>query len=70
MADFCTQCSIELFGEDIGDLAHLGGDRKPLEEGYGYGVICEGCGPTVVNDTGACVAVYCKKHGDEGKEQA
>lgn len=37
MADFCRDCSIELFGKDLGDLAGL------VDDGNYTWVICEGC---------------------------
>lgn len=60
MADFCKQCSIDHFGEDFGDLANLGGeDTKVVGAHYDddtvWAVICEGCGPTYVNNEGECV---------------
>lgn len=65
MADFCKQCSLELFGEDNGDLKGLGDGRK-LEPGFGWTAICEGCGFTIVDDDGACINKYCdKKHGEK-----
>ncbi len=54
MADFCQQCSIELFGDDFKDLAH---DEKGFLE-----IICEGCGWTVVDNNGKCVWKNCEKH--------
>lgn len=48
MADFCRQCSFELFGEDRKDLAGLG----EVEEGYGWAVLCERCGPVMVDNEG------------------
>lgn len=63
MADFCKQCSIEIFGEDFGDLANLGGEIK-LEPGYYWGALCEGCGPNYVDDEGKCVSLDCAyQHG-------
>lgn len=62
MADFCQQCSIELFGEDCGDLANLGPAEK-LGPREGWLVLCEGCGPIVVTPEGACMS--CDKHGPE-----
>jgi len=63
MADFCKQCSIELFGEDFEDLKGLG-DGKVLEPGFGWSCLCEGCGSAIVNDEGECIAAHCiKKHG-------
>lgn len=52
MADFCRQCSLELFGKDNGDLAGLG--ENPLPAGFSYHVLCEGCGFVGVNDKGEC----------------
>jgi len=63
MADFCKQCSIDLFGKDFEDLKGLG-DGTPLPEGQGWSCLCEGCGPTVVDDDGKCTATNCiKEHG-------
>lgn len=59
MADFCKQCSIELFGEDYRDLAGMGraaqGEPETLTPGYGWVVLCEDCGPTRVDDEGGCL---------------
>ena len=46
MADFCKECSEELFGEDFGDLAKIA-----LPDGEAY-VLCEGCGYIVVDREG------------------
>ncbi len=68
MADFCKQCSIELFGKDCGDLANLG-DGTPLKEGYGWNALCEGCGPTQVNDEGECISPSCiREHGKKSNK--
>jgi len=59
VADFCNQCAKDHYFEP-GDLAGLG----PLKEREAWQVICEGCGPTMVNNEGDCVSHYClKKHG-------
>jgi hypothetical protein len=59
MADFCKQCSLDIFGEDFGELANLG----PVPEAY-YAVLCEGCVEAVVNIKGECRSHTClKKHG-------
>lgn len=59
MADFCKQCSIELFGSDMQDLAGL------VPEGFFTCVMCEGCGGNcVVARDGTCVSESClKEHG-------
>ena len=59
MADFCKQCSIKLFGEDFGDLSDL---CKPDEL---VGVLCEGCGGTVVDHTGTCLTDCLLHHHPE-----
>ena len=38
MADFCKDCSIRIFGEDMGDLKDL------CKSGEFVWVLCEGCG--------------------------
>ena len=67
MADFCQQCSIEIFGEDHRDLADLGRGKKAAE-GWGWIAICEGCGSTLVNDEGRCVYQHCSKHGAKNEQ--
>jgi len=63
MGDLCKQCSVDIFGEDFGDMKGIGGGGT-LEEGEGWRALCEGCGPTVVDDEGRCVCPTClKKHG-------
>jgi len=63
MAEFCRQCNWELWGEEPSDLDHFGQGKPPLEEGYGYPAICEGCGFILVNDTGSCITKNCLKKG-------
>ena len=62
MADFCMQCSLDIFGRDNKDLA-LTDVKEPLKEGYGYPALCEGCGPTLTDEHGVCI-VNCIKHHD------
>lgn len=63
MADFCSQCSIDTFGEDFRDLANLSSPEATAAHKYPV-VICEGCGPTQVDHEGRCVVPDClKKHG-------
>jgi len=51
MADFCHQCALDTFGEEIGDLA---GNSTPADTEAGLFpiVLCEGCGPVQVGHTG------------------
>ena len=68
VADFCLQCNRD-FGLDYSDFSHLSQDRLPLEPGYGYPALCEGCGPTLVNDAGECISSDClRRHGLRGSE--
>ena len=63
MADFCKQCSLDNFGEDFEDLKGLG-EGQNLKPGHGWLVLCEGCGPAIVDAEGRCIAAHCdKKHG-------
>ena len=48
MADFCKQCSIEIFGEDLGDMRGLCG------EGFVVSSLCEHCGAIYVDHDGVC----------------
>lgn len=59
MADFCKQCSIDMYGVDYKELA-LGSDL--------HVVICEGCNwpgryTTLVDRTGECIANCNLMHG-------
>jgi len=66
MADFCKQCSIDHFGEDLGDLSGLSSEEDTRKGMYAV-VICEGCGPCQVDHTGKCVSKDCLcKHGAGG----
>lgn len=65
MADFCEQCTKALYpDEDVtNDFVNLQ-NYPPLKQGEGFVVICEGCGPTMVNNAGVCIDPTCfKKHG-------
>ena len=48
MAEFCSQCSLEIFGEDHRDLAGL------AKEGFVVAVLCEDCGIIYVDEEGRC----------------
>ena len=64
MADFCRQCSLEIFGKDTQELAGLG-DGRELTEGHGWRALCEGCGPAIVDDEGRCISPWClERHGE------
>lgn len=53
MADFCKQCSEELFGEDFGDLKGLM-DEEEAKKGFIIRALCEGCGHIFVDQLGIC----------------
>jgi hypothetical protein len=59
MAEFCHECSIEVFGEDFEELARL------VEKGCKVAVICEDCGITFVDHQGVCVSDCDKQHYDK-----
>jgi len=50
MADFCKQCSVDLFGQDYEELKGL------CKEGEMASAICEGCGFIHVNHLGECLS--------------
>lgn len=58
MADFCKQCSVEIFGKDFKELA---GITTPAHwaDGKAVVVICEGCGPIQVDPDGNCISQDC-----------
>ncbi len=62
MADFCKQCSIEIFKEDFKELADIAYPNQQV------GVICEGCGYVLVDEHGACVDPNCSKHGETNEQ--
>jgi len=65
MADFCRQCSIDLFGEDFGDLKGLT-DPESWAKGLAACAICEGCGWIQVDPAGNCVSSDCLEKGKPG----
>lgn len=62
MADFCKQCSEELFTEDFGDLKGLSTQENTLAGEFAL-VVCEGCGTIQVDHTGKCVSKDCLERG-------
>ena len=67
MADFCNQCAKEL-GFPEGDLARP--DCGPPGPGMGYPELCEGCGPTLVDEKGNCIDPHCDLlHGCTAKAE-
>lgn len=62
MADFCKQCSIDLNGEDFGDLAGIT-SKEGSANGFYCVVLCEGCGAIQVDHEGNCISKDCAKSG-------
>ncbi len=62
MADYCQQCSIELFGQDSKDFAD---DRNESLVRTVMTVVCEGCGFALVDKDGKCVGGHCLKSHKE-----
>lgn len=59
MADFCRQSSIELFGQDFGDMKGLCDSKSFIE------VLCEECGFSSVDSDGVCVGGELCSHREE-----
>ena len=57
MAEFCKQCAKELDFEP--DFVGLIDEDSVVKHGLGVVVLCEGCGPTLVNHLGECISTTC-----------
>lgn len=66
MADFCKQCSIDMFGKDFNDLAGITTDEDIRQQIAAY-VICEGCGPVFVNPDGSCMGDCLEGHSKKNE---
>jgi hypothetical protein len=63
MADFCRQCTAEIFDQYCGDFVNIT-TLEDWRSGKAAVVLCEGCGPIQVDPSGNCVSEDClKKHG-------
>lgn len=58
MADYCKDCSTNIFGKDYGELAGISTEEQTRNGLYPV-VICEGCGIVQVDHTGKCVSTDC-----------
>ena len=65
MADFCKQCSLDLFDEDFKELAGIT-KVESWKNGLAANVICEGCGFIQVDPDGNCVSNDCIQKGKPG----
>ena len=61
MSDFCKQCSMDVFGEDFGDMAKLSTLEDTANKLYAS-VLCEDCGYIQVDHEGNCITHECKEH--------
>lgn len=66
MADFCKQCSIDMFGADYRDLAGLITPEEVYSGNEYPTVICEGCGFITVDPDGNCISDDCDLKGRPG----
>ena len=67
MAEFCNQCADELGFSPANGIAYdfvgLITGEETLNSLFAV-VLCEDCGPCLVDQTGKCVSPYClKQHG-------
>jgi hypothetical protein len=65
MADFCQACGVDVWGRDMKDLAGLVTPADVLA-GKVAAVLCEGCGPTLVDEHGRCLHDDCLGRGNPG----
>ncbi len=65
MADFCKQCANEIFNTD-GDFVNCCTLENNENDRYAV-VLCEGCGPILVNYLGECVSEDCLRKHKDGK---
>ena len=66
MADFCRQCTKDIYGVEVEDKNDFVGSSTPEDTAKGLYpvVLCEGCGPIQVDHTGKCISKDCfEKHG-------
>lgn len=62
MAEFCKECSLEHFNEDLGDLRGL------CQPGMMVATICEGCGYIYVDHNGQCMGGPSCQENHKGPE--
>lgn len=63
MADFCAQCTDELFGPELpNDFVGMTTKEQTLNDRF-ITVLCEGCGLVQVDHEGVCVTDCMRHHG-------
>ena len=65
MADFCKACSIDVFGEDFGNLAGIT-KQEYWEANTANLALCEDCGYIQIDPDGNCVSTDCLNKGKPG----
>jgi hypothetical protein len=71
MADFCTKCAEEMFGEEVAPDIDVMKEFESLQPGFcSSGWICEGCGLAVIGKTeeGELQVIRIKIDEDENAE--
>ena len=65
MADFCRQCGGDMFGPEFNTKPDLEGITTMGDQMAGLFVVvlCEGCGPILVDMWGNCVSEDCLESG-------
>lgn len=62
MADYCKQCSLDIFGMDYRELAGIT-QKEEWEQGRAASTICEGCGAIQIDPDGNCASEDCLRPG-------
>lgn len=76
MADFCLQCNLDMFFGPYSDFDHFGKSGEltadDVAKGLGMIVLCEGCGPVIVDHLGRCISedCLCGGHRAPGQREA
>ena len=68
MADFCKQCSVEVFGEDSLDLADITKLGDQMASLY-VKVLCETCGFIQVDWKGNCISYCLNNHRGKSNDK-
>ena len=70
MAEFCTKCSGDLFGENAKGDIQVQQIFESLEDGHiQSGFICEGCGMVGIAKLGGQLLVCRTVYSEDGEEQ-
>ena len=64
MADFCTKCSNDMFGDEVVPDIDVLKEFKELKNGYYVSCLCEGCGLSFIGKDDENILLYY-----QGKEE-